>query len=87
LAEDFIPKIPGWLAEHPIEEVVAMVKDSIASVSGEGKKVIGVGFCWGTWVFYPAMKAGATMAGSVHLHPSLGLENMTGGSHSELLKH
>ena len=84
--EEFMSKIGAWLGAHPVQEVVAMVRDAVASVSGEGKKVIGVGFCWGTWVLYHCQKSGVALDGCVCLHPSLMIEDMMGGDHNELLK-
>jgi len=63
-----------------------MVDDVVKQVSGEDKKVVGVGFCWGAFILYHAQKAGVKLTGCVCLHPSLGIEDMQGRSHSELLK-
>ena len=47
-------KFGGWLAAHPVDEVVRMVSDASLKLRGEGKKLITIGFCWGTWVLYHA---------------------------------
>ena len=63
-----------------------MAEDCFKKVHGEGKKLATVGFCWGTYVLYHCQKAGLKMDGCVCLHPSLALEDMLGGNHSDLLK-
>ena len=83
---DLMSKLPAWLAIHDHESVGRMVGDCVKAVSGEGKKVATVGFCWGTYILYHAQKQGVPMAGCVCLHPSLRIEDMQGRSHSELLK-
>jgi len=85
-SDDIMSKLPAWLDAHPVAEVVAMMRDAIVYVSGEDKKVIGVGFCWGNWVLYHCQKAGIALDGCVCLHPSLTLEDRLGGDHNELLK-
>ena len=43
-------KLGDWLGAHPVTEVVEMVRDASEKVRGEGKKLVTIGFCWGTWV-------------------------------------
>ena len=83
---DFMTKIGAWLGNHPVDELVRMVTDTCNKVRGEGKKLVTIGFCWGTWVLYNAQKAGVAMDGCICMHPSLVIEDMQGRSHSELLK-
>ena len=86
MSPDFMSKLKDWFVAHPHDEVVRMLDDVVKKVSGEGKKVVGVGFCWGTFIWYHAQKAGVQLTGCVCLHPSLVIEDMQGRSHSELLK-
>ena len=63
-----------------------MVSDTVKKVAGEGKKVVTIGFCWGTWVLYNAQKNNIAMDGCICMHPSLVIEDMQGRNHSDLLK-
>ena len=53
-----------------------MVSDTVKKVAGEGKKVVTIGFCWGTWVLYNAQKNNIAMDGCICMHPSLVIEDM-----------
>ena len=59
------------MRNHPIDEVVDMISETCDKFRGEGKKVATIGFCWGTWILYRAMKRGIQMDGCVCMHPSL----------------
>ena len=63
-----------------------MFSDTINKVRAEGKKVVTIGFCWGTWVLYHVQKHNIAMDGCVCMHPSLVIEDMQGRNHSDLLK-
>ncbi len=52
--ENFREMIGSWLQQHPVQECVAMLSDACNMVRGEGKRVITIGFCWGSWVLYSA---------------------------------
>ena len=84
--DGFFEKVPVWLGAHPVDEVVAMLAETCNKFRGEGKKIGTVGFCWGTWVQYRAMKHGIVMDGAVCMHPSIVAEDMQGGNHSDLIK-
>jgi dienelactone hydrolase len=55
MEDGFMAKLGDWLGAHPIDEVVEMVKETCNKVRQEGKKLVTIGFCWGTWVQYRAM--------------------------------
>jgi len=50
MEDGFMAKLGDWLGAHPVTEVVEMVRDASNKVRGEGKKIVTIGFCWGTWV-------------------------------------
>jgi dienelactone hydrolase len=83
---DYMEKTGAWLAEHQIDEVIRMFSDTFNKVRGEGKKVVTIGFCWGTWVLYHAQKNKIAIDGCICMHPTLIIEDMQGRSHSDLLK-
>lgn len=85
MGDGFMARIGQFFANHPIDEVVEMVRDASNKVRGEGKKLVTMGFCWGTWVQYRAMKGKVAMDGAICLHPSIVAEDMQGGNHSTLI--
>ena len=85
MEDGFWAKLGVWQVAHPVTEVVEMVNDTFNKVRGEGKKVVTIGFCRGTWVQYRAMQAKIAMDGAICMHPSIVAEDMAGGDHSKLL--
>ena len=64
-----------------------MLSNACDMVRGEGKKVVTIGFCWGSWVLYSAQRRSVKIDGIICIHPSLHHENRIGGNYSELLKY
>ena len=78
---NFMQNYGIWSKKHPVDEVVKMVAETCNKVREEGKKLVTVGTCWGTWVLYRAQVTGVQMDGCVCMHPSLANENHTGGNY------
>jgi dienelactone hydrolase len=49
---DFREKFPAWKTAHPHEEVVRMAEDCFKKIRVDGKKMVTIGFCWGSWILY-----------------------------------
>ena len=86
ITEDFMSKFKDWADRHPLDEVSKMVAETADKVRGQGKKIVTIGFCWGTWVLYHAQKHQIKMDGCVCMHPSLGAEALYGRNYADLLK-
>ena len=83
----YTANLDGWVKEHPIEEVVQLFQATVDKVKTDGADCVAVlGFSWGAWVIFRALKEGLEVEGVACMHPSLDLEEMSDGSISQLVE-
>mmetsp|Transcript_109386 Transcript_109386/g.244426 ORF Transcript_109386/g.244426 Transcript_109386/m.244426 type:complete len:268 (-) Transcript_109386:34-837(-) len=71
-----------WIKKHSWSSLQARVEAVFAHL--EGKKVGMVGFCWGGWLLCHASALSKSVLCGVIAHPSVGLEQLFGGSPATL---